>query len=356
MQIEKRLMDLQLFADGAAAGGEGGEGTAVEAGENTGAAAAEQRLRELGVPEDRIRKRAKKAEADASIVVRRDTDAPEQPQTPAAEEQKEETPKKMSWADIMKDPEYNAEMQRTIQQRLRGSKETEAKLTKLQGVIDTLKDFYGVTSDDIDELVSKVTSDDRFYQEEAERLDTSPEVARRLRQADRQKEAMERQAAAEKAREAESEKQRQIQGHFQGLQDQAAKLVDLLNSLRTEEEGPITDANAFLENELKDPRFLRMTAPGSGLSVEDVYFSIHRKEMMERGYTQATINAKRAIARAVQANASRPVENGVGSVSSSLSQIDYSAMSAKQRQQLREEIRRAAGRGEKLYPSDIFRR
>ena len=64
-----KWLNLQLFAEGAGgegASGDGGEG--VASGE-TASVAAEQRLRELGVPEDKIRKRANKPTVKASGVV-----------------------------------------------------------------------------------------------------------------------------------------------------------------------------------------------------------------------------------------------------------------------------------------------
>ena len=54
--LNKKWLNLQLFA-GEGTGEGGGEGAA--SGENA-TAAAEQRLRELGVPEDKARKRASK--------------------------------------------------------------------------------------------------------------------------------------------------------------------------------------------------------------------------------------------------------------------------------------------------------
>ena len=343
MKKIKWLWGLQLFADGAAAAGDGA-GPAAESGVDSEAEAAAQRLRELGVPEDRIRKRAKKApKAEDSIVVQRNTEPAPAAEVPAAEEQKQEAPTRMTWEEIMKDPEYNKQMQATIQQRLKGQKEQQEKLTKLDGVMQTLADYYGISPDNIDEIVSKVTGDDRYYEEEADRLGVSADVARKLKQAEQVKAAADRTAAAEAARAAEDERNAALRSHFDGLVKQGEVLKASV---------PGFD----LQAELQNPTFARLTAPGSGLTVEDAYFAVHRAEMMQQGMTQATINAQRQMARSMQANASRPTENGMGNQASSLTQIDYRNMSKTQRQQLKDEIRRAAGRGEKIYPADIFGR
>ena len=58
-------LNLQLFGgDGAGASGAGEGGGQATSGDNA-TAAAEQRLRELGVPEDKIRKRASKVASKA---------------------------------------------------------------------------------------------------------------------------------------------------------------------------------------------------------------------------------------------------------------------------------------------------
>ena len=62
--LKEKWLNLQLFA-GEGTGEGAGEGAA--SGENA-TAAAEQRLRELGVPEDKIRKRASKVASLLSLV------------------------------------------------------------------------------------------------------------------------------------------------------------------------------------------------------------------------------------------------------------------------------------------------
>ena len=84
-----------------------------------GSARGQQRLLELGVPADKLRKRANKpaVKLPAGAV----KSAPSQPeaqqvqeQAAAAEnpaEEKTNTATRMSWDEIMADPEYNKEMQ-----------------------------------------------------------------------------------------------------------------------------------------------------------------------------------------------------------------------------------------------------
>ena len=118
-----KWLNLQLFA-GEGAGDGGGEGAA------TGVEAADpgrQRLLELGVPADKLRKNraytlnapAKKAAAAEQT----GTQEPKQTQAAAASptEEKTDAPARMSWDEIMADPEYNKQMQSVVQSRLRSA-------------------------------------------------------------------------------------------------------------------------------------------------------------------------------------------------------------------------------------------
>lgn len=116
---------LQLFADGGASGAAGGDGGAAsETGDNS-ADAGQQRLLELGVPKDKIRKtRAKQASTlpEGAYRTQQQMIQPKQ-QAAAAEttdaQTEQNTPTRMSWEEIMKDPEYNQEMQKVVKSRLK---------------------------------------------------------------------------------------------------------------------------------------------------------------------------------------------------------------------------------------------
>ena len=100
-----------------------------------------------------------------------------------------------------------------------------------------------------------------------------------------------------------------------------------------------------LRRELTDPMFARLTSPYVGLSVEDAYYAVHRRELQ-----QATARAAiGGIARSIRSSRLRPEENG-GSHSGSVSAVDYSKASKEQREELKSAIRAAAAKGEKIYP------
>lgn len=100
-----------------------------------------------------------------------------------------------------------------------------------------------------------------------------------------------------------------------------------------------------LRRELSDPMFARLTSPQVGLSVEDAYYALHRRELQQA----AARMAAGSISRSIQAGQLRPKENS-GAQAGSVQTLDYSKATREQREQLKAAIRNASARGEKIYP------
>ena len=333
-----KWLNLQLFA-GEGTGGEGG-GEAAPSGENA-TAAAEQRLRELGVPEDRIRKRASKVASKM----------PTTPATTAAVEQKEETnvvsaptednptedtkgdaPPRMSWDDIMKDPEYNKQMQAVVQSRLRSAKGAEEALSKMAPALEVLARKYELdpSNMDYDALAKKINDDDSYYEDKALEMGVSVETAKKIDQ-------MERDTEREKAQNDRTLQEQKIQQHFSRLEQQSEAMKKVF-------------PNFDLRTELQNPVFARMTSPNVGISVEDAYYAVHRNEIQTAAMQVTAQKTAEKISNAIQSGSRRPDEAGVSSQAPSVSTFDYRNASRDQRDALKKRIRDAAARGEKLYP------
>lgn len=108
-----------------------------------------------------------------------------------------------------------------------------------------------------------------------------------------------------------------------------------------------------LQRELKNPEFVRLTAPHVGLSVEDAYYTLHRKELQAAAMQFSAQATAQRISSAIQSGSRRPQENGTGSHAPSITTFDYRNASREQREALKQQIRLAAARGEKLYPGKI---
>ena len=336
---------LQLFAGegaGSTGGDGGGEGTV--SGVNDGLAAEDQRLLELGVPEEKLRKRAKRANAKlpegaVRTAPKQAEEQKPQEQVATAEENPTEdktepsTPARMSWDEIMADPEYNKQMQLTVQSRLKNAKNAEETLTKLAPALEVLARKHGQdpANPDYEALAKAINDEDAFYEDKALEMGVSVETAKRLDQ-------QERDTARQQREEARTLEQQKIQQHFAKLEQQGEELKKLF---------PKFD----LRTELQNPVFARMTAPGTGLmSVEDAYRAVHRKEIEA---AQSQVIAQRTaekMSNAIQAGARRPDENGTSGQSASVTTFDYSKASKAERDALKRQIYAAANRGEKLYP------
>lgn len=331
---------LQLFA-GEGAGGSGaaagGDGAAAATGENT-ADAGQQRLRELGVPENRIRKNRAYRVPGQTEQKAADSSEPAEPQQAAAAEadppaegaQNQNSPR-MTWDEIAKDPEYQKNIQTMMQQRVQKSKASEEAMAKLTPALELLAQLHGQDPGkiDYDALAKSIMDDGRLYQKKAMELDVPDEVAKTLVQ-------QEMQINRQKRLEDSFRQHQQANQHFTALEEQAKGLKDKY---------PGFD----LRTELRNPAFEQMVRPGSQISVEQAYYAVHQQEIQQ---AQAQVIANRTaeqLSNSIQANARRPAESGAAQAPSATT-FDYKNASPAERAALKKRIRAAGARGEKIYP------
>ena len=356
-------LDLQLFADG---GGDGGgasaAGSSAVGGAESGAATTgvttpaagetyEDRLIRLGVPKDKIR--ARKPAAQPKMAAQATTSATPDAATTATAAKAAESatqaaavdtdkPTRMSWDEILKDPDYNKSMQETVKSRLadamRNSNNAKNTLKKLAPVLDALGAKYKLdTTDlsklDVDALTVSVSKDESYYEGKADELGITPDFAR-------QQDAQERQIARNLSEQQQILEEQKMQQHIESIRQQSQALKQLY---------PTFDLNAEMQN----PAFVRLTAPNSPISVEDAYVAIHRKEIQSAMAENVAQKAAAKIAASVQAGASRPVENGASSQGATTTQFDMT--SKESRDYIKQQMQAAARRGEKYYPPNMRR-
>ena len=348
----KKWFLLQLFAGegggtggsagAGASGGEGGGDGAVS-GVTDGVAAEHQRLLELGVPEEKLRKRAQRASAKLPEGAVRTAPKEVQEQKPQEQvataetnptEDKTEnpTPARMSWDEIMADPEYNKQMQSVIKARLKTAGAAEETLAKMAPALEVLARKHGQdpANPDYEALAKAINDDDSFYEEMALEKGVTLETAKRLDQ-------QERDTARQQKEEARNLEQQRLHNHFMKLEQQGEALKQVF-------------PNFDLRTELKNPKFAQMTGPNSLMSVEDAYYAVHRKEIEAARSQVIAQKTAEKMSNAIQAGSRRPDENGTSGQSASVTTFDYSKASRDQRNALKQQIRAAAARGEKLYP------
>ena len=334
--FNEKWLNLQLFA-GEGAGDGGGEGAAT--GENN-ADAGHQRLLELGVPADKIRKNraykvntptAKPAAAEQSNAQGQKPEQAAAADNPT-EVNKTEAPARMSWDEIMADPEYNKQMQAVVQSRLRTAKGAEESLGKLTPALELLARKHGQDPANIDyEALAKAISDDEsYYEDKALEMGVSVETAKKIDQE-------ERNTARQQRQEAQTLEQQMFQQHIMKLEQQAEAMKKVF-------------PNFDLRTELQNPSFARMTSPNIGISVEDAYYAVHRNELQTAAMQVTAQKTAQKISNAIQAGSRRPSENGTSGQAPSVTTFDYSKASKEQREALKREIYAANARGEKVYP------
>ena len=333
--FKNKWLNLQLFA-GEGAGDGGGEGAA------TGESAVDpgqQRLLELGVPADKIRKnRAYKLNTPAqNPAAAGQGKAQEQKQEQAAaannpaEEKKTDAPARMSWDEIMKDPEYNKQMQAVVQSRLRTAKGAEETLGKMAPAMELLARKHGQdpANIDYDALAKAISDDDDYYEDKALEMGVSLETAKRIDQ-------QERETARQQREEARTLEEQKFQNHIMKLEQQGEALKQVF-------------PNFDLRTELRNPVFARMTSPNVGISVEDAYYAIHRNEIQKASMQVTAQKVAQKFSNAIQSGSRRPNENGTSGQAPSVTTFDYQRASKEQREALKRRIRS----GEKIYPGQM---
>lgn len=310
---------LQLFAEGEGAG----DGAAEASESGVMADDADQRLRDMGVPEDRIRRtragrqRARQAvpatNAPATQAAAAEPAEDGQPEAP-----EEEKPKRMTWDEIMQDPEYNRAMQETIQKRLKTAKAAEESLNALMPAIKKLAQEKGLDPENVDYIsLGKMLTGE--YESKAMELGVPVETVMQLEQQQRTIE------------------QQKIENHFARLEREAEDLRKVF-------------PNFSLQAEMANPAFAKLTHPNIGMSVEDAYYAVHRKELQVASMQVAAQKTAQQISNAIQSGTRRPVESGQSTQAPSVTTFDYSRATKAQRDEFKAKLRASWARGEKVYP------
>lgn len=324
---------LQLFADGTGDGGAASGATPAAAGQDSGvdmSAAAEQttmtqadRLKELGVPESKLN-RAKYSRKAAEAQTKAET------QAAAAEKAEADAPARLTWAQIMDDPEYNREMQKVVAASKEKSKQAAEGLKKLTPAIEILAKKYGIAATDYDGIANAVLDDDEYYEDRALEMGVTTDVVKQIESAERI------------AQQAEIEKQQFIDE--QKFNEHMAKMN--AQAIELKQKYPDFD----LRKELENPMFVRMTAPDQMFTLEDAYELIHRDEIKESIRQAALRISAQQVSNAVQSNKSRPNEGGASkSNNASVQTFNYRNATRDQREALKARIRA----GEKIYPGQF---
>lgn len=280
---ELDALNLQLFAEGGD-GGTGADGSSADSGFATTPGVKDNPLANVkyGKQEDSVQT----------------TDAQTTETEPTVDRNAEfEKLIKGEYKDL-----YDAKVQNTVQNRLKGTKEQVAKLESLSPLLELIANKYGVDSNDAEALVKAIEDDDSYFADEAMERGITVDELKRIRKIEREnadlKKQMEEQSRQENANKLYSEWFKQSESAKQFY--------------------PNLDIQAELQNEA----FTRLLL--AGVDVQSAYEVIHKDDIFGGAmqYTAKTVE-KKVIDRII-ANGNRPVENGISSNSAAVVKTDVS--------------------------------
>lgn len=303
------VVSLQLFAEGAADGGTA-QGQGVTAG------AASQQI--AGVKANPL--------ADVKYGIQPQDSAPAAGVQETAEAQTDPNAEFEKLIKGQYKQQYDARVQDTMRQRLKGKDSQIADLTTKQKAVEPILELlgrrYGVDTGDIAALSRAIEADDSYFESAAEEHGMSVDQYRQFR-------AMERENA-ELKKAVQDRKDR----------EQADRLYAQWNAQAQEAKGMYPGLD--LKAELQNPKFLDLLR--SNIDVKTAYEVIHKDEIIPAAMHIAAKNVESKLAKKIASGGTRPVENGVGSGSAAVVKSDVSKLSKNDI----DEVMRRVARGERV--------
>lgn len=217
---------------------------------------------------------------------------------------------------------FTQETQRIIDRRFKETKGLQEALEAQRPVLELLGQKYGVEDLNPEKLARAIEADDGMWAKAAEEAGMSVEQYKQFQKLQRENRLFQEQAARQRSQQAA---QQQL-----GAWEEEARQVKAVY--------PEFDLAAECQN----PRFLAMLK--ARVPVQHAYEVLHLEDIkggVARSVAQTT---EKKVAASVQANGSRPVENGISSQSGITIKSDVSKLTARDRA----EIARRAARGEQI--------
>lgn len=217
---------------------------------------------------------------------------------------------------------YDARVQNTIRERLKGNEATVQKYNALAPVLDLLAGKYGVDAGDIDALSKAIEEDETFYEDEALEKGLTVQQVKEIRK-------MQRENAALKAQVEEKSRKENADATYAAWMQQAEALKQVY---------PSFDFATEAQNE----QFRRLLQ--SGIPLQTAFEVIHKDEIIPAAmqYTAKQVEAK--VANNVRAGQKRPAEGAAGGRSAVQVKSDPSKFTKADM----DEIARRVARGERI--------
>lgn len=336
------VVDLQLFAEGAAA-----SGSAAAGGDAAGEGTAEITGPELRPAQERLAKRSRpgravKATPAPSADGGADAGTPTKGE-PSAEEttgevQQQEEPKqadpaqkRRAFGQLMQG-EYEAEFEEAMQRAAQLAVQSVQENPAVKGLLEALGEAYGIdagNAENLEALTEAVKSgkvkNDEYYETLAAERGISVKTAREL---DKMEGELQR---------ANAEKQRAEQMRLAAEHQQRAAAVRAqweAEAAQLKEKYPAFELDEVLNN----PSVADMIRRGIGL--EAAYRAAYFDQLMTESTARTAKQVEQGVAARIQQRAQRPAENGAHPGAAAETKVDVAHMTAKQRAELAKRARR----------------
>lgn len=336
------VVDLQLFAEGAAA-----SGSAAAGGDAAGEGTAEITGPELRPAQERLAKRSRpgravKATPAPSADGGADAGTPTKGE-PSAEEttgevQQQEEPKqadpaqkRRAFGQLMQG-EYAAEFEEAMQRAAQLAVQSVQENPAVKGLLEALGEAYGIdagNAENLEALTEAVKSgkvkNDEYYETLAAERGISVKTAREL---DKMEGELQR---------ANAEKQRAEQMRLAAEHQQRAAAVRAqweAEAAQLKEKYPAFELDEVLNN----PSVADMIRRGIGL--EAAYRAAYFDQLMTESTARTAKQVEQGVAARIQQRAQRPAENGAHPGAAAETKVDVAHMTAKQRAELAKRARR----------------
>lgn len=182
---------------------------------------------------------------------------------------------------------YKNEFDQTVSGIVKGRvKNMQTSLDRLEPVIKLMSEKYGVDASDIDKLTEAITNDDSYYEAEASELGMDVQTLKRIKELERQNEEFAKAIS-------EREQDDQNREAWADILRQSEKLKKVF-------------PNFDIEEEMQDEQFGMLIA--AGVDVATAFKVIHESEIQPQMMRYAAQKAEQKVANAVRSNKGRPQE------------------------------------------------
>lgn len=238
-----------------------------------------------------------------------------------------------SWDSLIKGKykdDYNRAVKDAVAKRFKNQRDLQGQIDSINPMVQELARRYGVAPDsngriDLNALQAKVFDDDSMYEQEAFQRGMSVDDLKQMKSLERENERLKAQT-----------RQSQADREWQETLQEASRLREIY-------------PNFDFDREMDSPEFGRLLASMKKMGMADpmktAYEIVHKDEIMSGAMRYGVQKAQEKLTNAIQANQSRPVENGVSQVSTArIGEIDPSKLTKAQI----DDLKRRAERGERI--------